>query len=120
MQALNTRAKSGWHSFDGGNSIGQRGSEDGIILRDEEHSLGARITLERDGYTPFAITCGIYGWMVHTRFFSSRLEAQRAFEDMKTELARILDLVPYTDDPQVNRKARTVEQAIRRFLQRFP
>jgi hypothetical protein len=37
--------------------------------------LTARITLERDGHQPFAITCGSYGWMVHTSFFSGEEEA---------------------------------------------
>jgi hypothetical protein len=48
------------------------GSEGGTIVLDEEHGLGARITLEKDGaIAPFTITCGIYGWMAHTRFFSN-------------------------------------------------
>ena len=42
-------------------------SEGGVILRELEHPDGARIALERGGaVSPFAITCGIYGWMVHT------------------------------------------------------
>lgn len=48
-----------WYSFDEGRSIGLRGTEEGVIIRDDEHPEGARITLERDGRTPFAITCGI-------------------------------------------------------------
>jgi hypothetical protein len=35
-----------WVPYDRGGSIG---SEEGIILRDEMHRDGARITLERDG-----------------------------------------------------------------------
>ena len=59
-----------WQPFDDGKTIGQRGSEKGIIVGDEEHLEGARVTLEQDGEAaPYAITCGIYGWMVHTRFF---------------------------------------------------
>ena len=59
-----------WHPFEDGASIGQAGSEGGVIVRDDEHPWGARITLERDGgFAPFALTCGIYGWMVHTRWF---------------------------------------------------
>ncbi|HEX8118016.1 MAG TPA: hypothetical protein VF521_12155, partial [Pyrinomonadaceae bacterium] len=90
-----------WYSFDGGRSIGQTGSEGGRILRDEEHSDMARITLERGGYRPFSITCGIYGWMVHTRFFADEAEAQNAFEEMKHGLANILNIIPLvgeTDD----------------------
>ena len=76
-----------WYAFDSGNSIGQRGSESGTIIRDEEHGDGARITLERDGQTaPFSITCGIYGWMVHTRFLGKKPEAEREFVRMRTDL----------------------------------
>jgi hypothetical protein len=109
-----------WYPFDDGNSIGKEGSEKGVILRDEEHSHGARITLERDGTTPFAITCGIYGWMVHTFFFSNRQEAQQAFDQTKTELANILTLIPHAADPCTNEKTRLAEEAIHRFIEQFP
>ena len=69
-------AESGWYPFDKGVTVGQEGSEDGVILRDEEHPCEARITLERRvTAAPFAITCGIYGCMLHTRFFSIESEA---------------------------------------------
>jgi len=46
-----------WYAFDNEKSIGQRGSESGTIIRDEEHGDGARITLEGDGQTaPFWAT----------------------------------------------------------------
>src|SRR5918998_1745981 len=97
-----TRSKSiSWTSLDNGASIGQRGSENGIILRDEEHVDGARITLERDGHTPFSITCGIYGWMVHTCFFGTLEEAESEYEQMKYELADILNIIPFEDDPDL-------------------
>jgi len=104
-----------WNAFDNGKTIGQRGSESGRIIRDEEHTDGARITLERDGQTaPFAITCGIYGWMVHTRFFGAESEAQSAFESMRPELTRILSTIPLTADPEV------VSKSISDFVERFP
>ena len=113
-------AESGWYQFDGGITIGQRGSEKGIILQDEEHSDGARITLESNGYTPFAITCGIYGWMVHTRFFSLLEEAQLAFGEMKVALAAILKQIPYENDPGVEAKITDVSKAIEQFIVQFP
>ncbi len=79
-----------WHAFDGGASAGQQGSEGGVIVLDEEHADGARITLERDGHAPWSITCGVYGWMLHTRFFSSRDEAVAALEPMRQGLEAIL------------------------------
>ena len=112
--------KTAWYPFDNSNTVGKEGSEKGVILYDEAHSHGARITLERDGSTPFSITCGIYGWMVHTRFFSKLPEAQQAFDEMKTALGNILNLIPQADDPHRNEKIPLVEEAIDRFIEQFP
>jgi hypothetical protein len=109
-----------WHGFDDGSSIGSAGSERGTIIRDEELSSGARITLERDGHTaPYAITCGVYGWMVHTRFFEAEAVAQLEFERMKAELAAIVDAVPVTVDPEAE-DTRVVIQRIGEFVENFP
>src|SRR5215470_2715439 len=109
-----------WHLYVGGNTIGETGSEHGIILRDEEYSASARITSERDGNTPFALTCGIYGWMFHTRFFATAEEASEAFEAMKAELARIVDLIPSRDDPQANERSAVAAEEIYAFIEEFP
>jgi hypothetical protein len=110
-----------WQPFDSGQSIGQKGSEDGTILRDEEHIYGARITIERLGHIRrrFSITCGIYGWMLHTRFFFSRIETQKAFEEMKDELAGILNLIPSVEEAD-DIKVEAVSKAISEFVERFP
>jgi hypothetical protein len=79
-----------WLPYDDGASIRDSGSE-GVILRDEEYGGGVRITLERGGFAPFSITCGVYGWMVHTRFFSAHPEAEREYAAMQPELAAIVD-----------------------------
>jgi hypothetical protein len=80
-----------WTSFDGGASIGRMGSESGVIIRDSEHPRGARITLERAGtVAPYSITCGIYGCMAHTRFFSTEIEASQEFDLMAAALEPIL------------------------------
>ena len=111
----------GWMPFDNGASIGQRGSENGITLRDEEHVDGARITLERDGcIAPFSITCGIYGWMVHTRFFGARQEAEADLERMKGGLADILSMIPFEEDPDVKEKTSLTSDAIQKFIERYP
>lgn len=102
-------------------TIGQPGSENGTIVRDEEHEAGARITLEKDGATaPFSITCGIAGWMVHTRFFASQEEATNEYDLMKAALETILEVIPLVDDPQVNNKMRQVCDAIDKFVGEFP
>ena len=107
-----------WRTIAGGASIGGEGSENGIILQDEEFSDRARITLEKDAKSaPFAITCGIYGWMFHTRSFSSLPEAIGEYDRMKAALSDILTLSP--DRPPDAERALFVE-AIGEFVSRFP
>lgn len=114
-----------WHPYADGTTIGGRGTEDGTILRDEEHDEGSRITLERTERFPkkptvYAITCGIYGWMFHTRFLGSENEAVRDYEAMKGELAAILASIPFRDDPAGDEKMSAVAEQIGRFVERFP
>lgn len=110
-----------WASIEDGRTLGTVGSEGGQILIDEEHELGARITLEEGGGTaPFAITCGIYGTMVHTRFFDSREEAEAEMNRMKEALEQILMSEPDGDDPERAQKMQTVYDAISRFVEEFP
>ncbi|MGO9774000.1 MAG: hypothetical protein ACLPSW_31505 [Roseiarcus sp.] len=110
-----------WRAFDDGRTIGEHGSEQGVILRDDEHDDGARITLERDGrIAPFAITCGVYGWMLHTRFFSHEAEADRAFEEMRAALGRIVDALPRVGDPDARNKSHAASVAMAVFAERYP
>lgn len=81
-----------WIRFDEGKSLGQKGSEEGKIIRDEENALGARVTLEEKGNTaPYSITLGIYGLMFHTQFFSTRDQGQKCFELFKNKIELIID-----------------------------
>jgi hypothetical protein len=109
-----------WCAFKNGNSIGQTGSEGGIIVRDEEHIGGARITLERDGHAPYAITCGIYDWMVHTRFFDAESKAQTEYESMRAELDRIIAAIPLAADQDVRAKVGAVSRSLEEFIRQFP
>jgi hypothetical protein len=110
-----------WVPLEDGSTVGQSGSENGFIIRDEEHGLGARITLERDSqYAPFAITCGIYGWMCHTRFLGSEAEAAAEYERMKGGLVAILEGIPHLDDSECDAKGRRVAEAISAFVDQFP
>ena len=53
-----------WNDIYKPNSIG---SDGGTIIADEEYKESCRITLERcERYD--AITCGVYGCMMHTAF----------------------------------------------------
>ena len=56
-----------WTIYEKGKTLGQKGAENGIILKDEEYANSCRITLERCIHY-CAITCGIHGSMVHTAF----------------------------------------------------
>jgi hypothetical protein len=80
-----------WKPCKEGRTLGTQGSERGIILRDEEHDLGARVTLEQGGTTaPYSITCGIDDSMCHTAFASDRQEADSKYVAMRTQLEVLL------------------------------
>ncbi len=103
-----------WHAFGNGTSIGTKGSEGGTIVLDEEHEVGARITLEQDGQiAPWAITCGVYGLMFHTRFFAARPTAEAEYEAMKAALDEILCQPGTPDFAELARLASD-------FVERFP
>lgn len=98
-------------SFGSGVTIGQIGSEFGVIIQDFKHPLGARLMLEKFGRTaPYSITCGIYGCMVHTRFFATDLEAFQQFNLMAIALDSILS-TSIDDD---------LNDSIGRFVEQFP
>ncbi len=110
-------ADSPWYTFENGETLGQKGSENGTILLDEEHTLGARITLERNtDVAPFAITCGIYGSMLHTRYLGRAEEAHADYEGMKEALSALLDLAD--DDTPEGRKA--FSDGAADFVERYP
>lgn len=90
-------------------------------MRDEEHDDGARITLEEDGEAaPWSITCGVYGWMVHTRFFSRRTDADSAFDLMKPDLDRILQEAKRIGGNHDDAGFRRVSELCSGFVERFP
>jgi len=117
-----------WNPFDKGDVVRtsgdaakvERGSEGGIVLRDEEHALGARITLEKDcQFVPYAITCGIYGWMMHTCFLSEEGEAVHQYEAMKAELADLLKRAEAMVSDGEEQRALLME-GCEKFVERFP
>jgi hypothetical protein len=110
-----------WVAYDEGDTLGEAGSEGGVILRDEEYRGSARITLERTGmFGGAAVTCGLYGWMVHTRYFADHAEAAREYELMQGELAALADAQPRETDPDRDARIDEVGEALGRFLDRFP
>ena len=69
--------------------MGGRGTEGGIVIDDEEYDNSCRFTLEKcKAY--YAVTCGVYGSMVHTAFFDEK-DYQQKYEEMKQELASFID-----------------------------
>lgn len=71
------------------------GSEGGVILKDEEYENKCRVTLEK--CKPYyAITCGVYGTMVHTVFCNEN--AKDMYEQIKTELQEFLDRNPSEEE----------------------
>lgn len=110
-----------WHRYDNGSTIGRMGSEEGVIVRDDEYAARARITLEqREGKAAaFALTCGLYGWFFHTRYSGSEEEARRDFEQMKLDLGGIADLLP-TDGASTEQVEHAVSEAISDFVERYP
>jgi len=110
---------SSWRPFEDSATLGQAGSEEGVIVRDEEHPLGARITLEREArIAPFAITCGIYGWMMHTRFLSSETEAEMQYDLMKTSLTALLEAAEKTADVDGGRQV--LMDGVSKFVGAYP
>ncbi len=106
-----------WQPFEEGRTLGRTGPEGGTIILDDEHPGGARLTLERGCLrAPFAITCGVYGWLVHTRFVADEETAQHASADMKAALAAIVALVPDEDAPG---DPDQLEAAAAAFAERF-
>ncbi len=105
---------SNWFAYDDGRSIGKVSAEGGVILLDDEHELGARITLKRgSGY--ISISGHIYGWTDHTRFFGSTTEAQREYAAMRTALGKVMDVIASAGSKDIK-----VWEAISEFVRRFP
>lgn len=91
LKDLNEEKEDHWEQFQNGLTIETEGPERGVIINDEEHDMGARITLEKANKgAPYRITCGIYGWMVHTCFFSNEVQAISGYKEMKLELSKML------------------------------
>jgi len=113
----------GWSRFNNGGTI----DRDGWL--GDRHHPGGRGAPPRwanhdravcDRGAPFAVSCGLYGWMVHTRYFGSEDEARNACAAMKRALGDILDMVPGDDDPGRDERAAEVVRAIERFVADFP
>lgn len=110
-----------WKPFAGGSTLGQSGSQGETITWDEEYAGQVRLTLEQDESRSFyAITCGIAGWMVHTRFFGTADEALAAFEEMRPALVELHSRLPEGGPRSAQEAARVGGPLLSAFPARFP
>ena len=105
---------SNWFAYDDGRSAGKVSTEGGIILRDDEHKLGARITLKRGG-SYVSISCHVYGWTDHTRFFSTVSDAEREYAAMRAALGDVMNMIDSAGSKEIK-----VWEAISEFVRRYP
>lgn len=66
-----------------------KGSENGLIIADEEYKNSCRITLEKCPKY-YAITCGVSGAMFHT-VFTDYENHQNIYQAMKKDLQNFID-----------------------------
>jgi hypothetical protein len=102
-----------WVLYDDGRSIGRIGFEGGVIVRDEEHISGARLTL-RHGDRHVSVSCNIYGCIDHTRFFNTVPDAERDFAMMKSELGQMMDSLA-AGVVDASKKWEAISEFVRRF-----
>ncbi|KFE70223.1 hypothetical protein [Hyalangium minutum] len=110
-----------WQPYEGGSTLGMQGSQGGTITWDEAYAEQLRLTLEQDESRSFhAITCGVSGWMVHTRFFGSATEAIAAFEEMRPALVELLSKLPPSEPKPPREALREGGALLSGFIARFP
>ncbi|MDD3174841.1 MAG: hypothetical protein PHF63_14500 [Herbinix sp.] len=81
-----------WRLFEDGETLGQVGSKNGIIIVDEVYDNSCRITIEKGGCTaPFSISCGVYGLMCHTAFSKRESDVKSKYQNMKQELQAFIE-----------------------------
>ena len=111
----------GWRPTEGGSTLGLVGGEGGTIVRDEEHPAGLRLTLEEDPARSFhALTCGVAGWLVHRRYFSSEAEALAAWDEMRPALVTLVQQLPASGPKGLDAATREAGAKLGAFVARFP
>ncbi|ATB29424.1 hypothetical protein [Melittangium boletus] len=110
-----------WSPTEGGHTLGLLGAEGGTIVRDEVHPAGLRLTLEEDLSRSFhALTCGVSGWLVHRRFFTSEAEAEAAWAEMRPALVELALQLPPSGPKGLDPATREAGAKLGAFLARFP
>jgi len=108
-----------WYTCEDGATLGLTGSEGGVIIADEEHPAGARITLERDCLrVPYAITLVVYDWTYITRYIADLPLAEHEYQQIKSALDT--NVFPYIVGAQDSEDAiDTIAEAISRFVEQY-
>ena len=105
---------SSWSIYNKGSTIGTLSAEGGLILSDEAHDGGARITLKR-GTNYVSVSLHILGWMDHTPFFANDADAQREYRNMRSGVLTVLDVINTEGVSDIK-----IWEAISDFVRRFP
>ena len=103
-----------WQPYNHGRSLGMKSSEGSKIVRDEEHPLGARMTIKQGG-DYVSVSCSISGKIDHTRFFKEMTAAEREYATMQKELVKVMNAVSTAKAADIK-----VWEAISGFVARFP
>jgi len=116
---LRKNIQTNWSDYDDGYTIGTSGADGGAIVRDEEYESAARLTLEEEGSSaPYTLTCGVYGWLSHTRYFEEEAEAETAFDEMKEEFEEILEAMP--DERAAEEEREDFAEELAAFIEKYP
>jgi len=105
---------SSWSIYNHGKTIGTKGAEGGVILSDESHEKGARITLKR-GDAFISVSISIRGWMDHTRFFATDADSQREYRAMRAAVLNVLNVINAEGATEIK-----IWEAISEFVRRYP
>ena len=110
-----------WGPAEAGGTLGMQGAEGGVIVRDEAHPAGLRLTLEEDASRSFhALTCGVSGWLVHRRYFDNEAQALAAWEEMKPALVALRAQLPAEGARSLSAATREAGAKLGAFLARYP
>ena len=83
-----------WELFEGGQHIGSMTEEGRVVVYDEEHADGARITIERCKDETFCITCSIYRALFFVTIpYATAEEARASYAIMREEIGQAVEML---------------------------
>ena len=103
-----------WQPYNNGTTVGTKGPQGDVILMDETHPDGARMTIKR-GIKYVSVSCNINNWINHTRFFDKLPDAKREYILMKASILEVTELLKIPETNQIK-----IWESISNFVRRFP